>query len=74
VSIQGFEKSNVESKLLYHTKNLSPWIMAFATYCYQSLGANWPKDRQEWILFWLGSIVFIGGSLQTYSSASKIAQ
>jgi hypothetical protein len=71
---RGFSASNIESKLSYHTKNLSPWVVAFATYAYQSLGQNWPKNVQEWTLFALGSIVFVYGFIQNYSSASKIAQ
>ena len=71
---KGFNSSNIESKAVYHTKNLSPWVIAFATYAYQSLGQNWPKGAQEWTLFFLGSIVFVYGFIQNYSSASKIAQ
>ena len=74
MSDKGFSAANVESKLSYHGKNLSPWVVAFATYAYQSLGQNWPKDPQEWTLFFLGSIVFVYGFIQNYSSASKIAQ
>jgi len=71
---KGFDKSNIESPVKYHSKNLSPWLLALATYCYQSLGQNWPKNKQEWIVFWLGGIVYIYGGLQTYASANKIVQ
>lgn len=55
----------------YRVKHLGMWFFALATYAYQSLGANWPTTAQEWTLFALGCIVFIGGMVQSYTGANK---
>jgi hypothetical protein len=63
----------VEHDPLYIHKHLSVWLLAFATYAYQSLGTNWPKTPHEWTIFVLGAVVYVLGGVQSYSGATKAA-
>lgn len=68
----GFKKSHIDR--FYHLKHLGSWFATYALVMYDRLSQGFPKNKQEWILFALINIAYVGGVTNSLFGSKKVAK